>query len=62
MRRHYGQLTVYPEIKITTHGNTYIIEFEIDQRKCDGIDVVSAFLETFKSSSNFTISGGNSLK
>jgi hypothetical protein len=44
MRRYYGQLTVYPEIKITTQGNTYIIEFEIDQRKCDGIDVVSSFL------------------
>lgn len=62
MRKAYGQLTVYPEIKITTHGNTYLIEFEVDQRKCDGIDIMSAFLETFKSSSDFKINGGGSVK
>ena len=62
MRKAYGQLTVYPDIKISTHGNTYIIEFQVDQRKCDGIDIVSAFLETFKSSSDFKISGGGSVK
>ena len=27
MRKEYGQLTVYPDIKISTHGNTYVVEF-----------------------------------
>ena len=47
---------------MSTHGNTYIIEFEVDQRKVDGIDIISAFLETFKANSDFMVSGGSSLK
>lgn len=36
MKKEFGtQMASFPDIKYTTRGNLYVIEFTVDQRKCD---------------------------
>lgn len=41
----------YPEIKYSQRGNTYNIEFEIDQRKCNIFILVSIFFNHYNDKS-----------
>ena len=45
-------MTVYPEIKYSLRGNTYTVEFEIDQRKCNIFDLIAKFFTLYNSTTD----------
>ena len=49
-------MTVYPEIKYDIRGNTYTVQFEIDQRKCDIFELLTNFFSVYNGSKNFRVS------
>lgn len=48
LQQEFGQMAIYPEVRISMRGNTYIVEFEIDPRKCDTFAVLASFLSFFQ--------------
>lgn len=55
LRTEYGQTTIYPEIKYELRGNTYEVIFEVDQRKCDLLSLLSAFLSVYQTEKGFRV-------
>ena len=49
-------MTVYPEIKYDIRGNTYTVQFEIDQRKCDIFELLTNFFSVYNGSKDFRVS------
>ena len=55
-------MALYPEVRISMRGNTYIVEFELDPRKCDNFAVLASFLSHFQNPSEFRLTNSNSVK
>lgn len=55
LRTEYGQTTIYPEIKYEIRGDTYEVIFEVDQRKCDLLLLLSAFLSVYQTEKAFRV-------
>lgn len=55
LRTEYGQTSVYPDIKYELRGNTYEVIFEVDQRKCDLLSLLSAFLSVYQTDKSFRV-------
>jgi hypothetical protein len=62
MEREFGQMALYPEVKVRQRGNTYSIEFEIDPRKCEVFGVLASFLQQFSKEEGFRLVGNNTMK
>lgn len=62
MRNEFGQMALYPDVRIGLRGNIYTIEFEIDPRKCDTFNVLATFLAQFNESSDFRLVKNHTMK
>jgi hypothetical protein len=62
LQQEFGQMAIYPEVRINTRGNTYIVEFELDPRKCDTLAVLASFLACFQDANDFRLISNNTVK